>query len=267
MLGFLLLSFFLLASQVVGVLYLSTVNLASLSLPSGRESMSHSLIIPVLFVVVVNLYLVFLRSQISLKILRYYVLVVGIISWWLVLASVMVRLYIGMLSDAVFMAFAIAIPLMLRTNFKRIAENLMALSLSSLAGATLALMLGVKPLLATLAILSILDYHFVLRNRKILEVAEKFQQAKIPLGVSVDIGDRRLTLGYGDMIFSTAVVCSAYIEYGILGIMPGILSAIALFVFLIKYSRKKALPALPPIFIGSLLGVAVIKVLEYQMSI
>lgn len=252
-----LLSVALFGVNLLGIAYMHAVFSSTSQeevLPSTREaSTSTALILPVAFIAIINLYIFFFRFRSSLKLLKIYFFVVAILAWAVVSSTLLG--YLGFGSVWLYVFLTIAPLALLRTSFRPLAENLLAVSLSCMAGASLAIIFSLKALLVATAMLSLLDYYFVLREEKIVQVAEKFRKAEIPIGIVVG-GREGLALGFGDLIFSTAMVVATFVEAGLLHSFAMALTiSLSLFAYLDRLLKKgKPLPALPPVFAGALIG-------------
>jgi len=257
----------LILTQLLSIAYIrelfSSVASPQQVLSSSRNSTLNAFILPIVFIIAINLYLFLFRFKISLKLFRLYFLAISLFSWLIILSILFPYIYIGAISNILFIIVLLSPFVLMKTKYRYISEDIFAMSLSSIAGASLALMFSLKSLFITIALLSLLDYYFVLKNKKIVKIAEKMKESRIPIGIAVGSEKNRMALGYGDLIFSAGLVSAAFIDGGFAeAISIGFFASLSLFLYLSYFMKKgKALPALPPIFIGSLVGAIVSWVL------
>ncbi len=248
----------LILTQLLSIAYIrelfSSVTSPQQVLSPDRNSTANAFILPIIFIIAINLYLFLFKFKVSLKLFRLYFFAISIFSWVIILSILSPYIYIW----AIFIVFLSPFVLM-KTKYRYISEDIFAMSLSSIAGASLALMFNLNTLFITIALLSLLDYYFVLKNKKIVKIAEKMKESRIPIGIAVGSEKKRMALGYGDLIFSAGLVSAAFIKGGFAEAMTiGFFASLSLFLYLNYFMKKgKALPALPPIFIGSLFGAIV----------
>lgn len=260
-----LLSIALVSVQLLGVAYMDTMLSTAPErgdvIPSSRsDSTSRVILLPIFFIIAINLYVFLFRYRTSMKLFKAYFYGAAILAWVL-LTFTLLAFYLQVTSDAFYIAVFIAPIALLKTRLKIIALNLLAVALSSVAGASLAAILNLEALVIATGMLSLLDYYFVLKENKIVRLAEKFREAEIPIGLT--IGKGGMALGFGDLIFSTAIVVATFIEASF---FPALLMALfittSMFLYLNYFLKKdQALPALPPIFGGALAGLVVTSLL------
>ncbi len=258
-----LLVLFLLFSGSAALLYqheLLTAGAAPEPEMEGEASLGYALALPLLFILALNLYLILFRSGGFLRVLRLVILASAYFSYLLVLLLALALLealfpQLGFLFLLALLAGAL-LPLLATKRLKPWLRNLQLASLAGVAGAALAEYLSLPGLVLALALLAVLDYHYVVRRKTIPKLASKLEGAGVPMGVEVDSGEDRLLLGFGDLLFAACIAAASYTELGLAwGIAAIFSAAVAILVFLRLTLRgaEKAYPALPAIFAAALL--------------
>ena len=145
-------------------------------------------------------------------------------------------------------------------------------------GATLGLTLRPLMMVALLIIFSIYDFIAVYKTKHMIKMAKEMIESRailalvIPSSVSgfkeslekIEPGGKFLILGGGDIVFPL-LFCASLIPSGILNsIIVAIFSLIGLFVgfyFFTKQKVRKAIPALPPIALFSIIGFLITRLI------
>jgi presenilin-like A22 family membrane protease len=140
-------------------------------------------------------------------------------------------------------------------------ENLLLMNLVLILtipgiGSVLGTQLGPVPSLILLLILAIYDVIAVFGTKHMVTLAESAKD-KIPMMIAIPVEDRHLGLGTGDLaiplVFSVSLLRDYDLTNSVITTIGGCIGLMALFLYT---TRKKdvALPALPPIAAGLLLG-------------
>ncbi|NOZ59508.1 MAG: hypothetical protein GXO66_08045 [Euryarchaeota archaeon] len=226
----------------------------------GGESLGYALALPLLFILALNLYLILFRSGAFLKVLRLVILASAYFSYLLVLLLALALLealfpQLGFLFLLVLLTGAL-LPLLAPERLKPWLRNLQLASFAGVAGAALAEYLSLPGLVLALALLAVLDYHYVVRRKVIPELASKLEDAGVPMGVEVGSGEHRLLLGLGDLLFAACTAAVSYAELGLALGVAAVLSVAAVFLTFLHLAAggtEKAYPALPAVFLAALL--------------
>jgi len=112
------------------------------------------------------------------------------------------------------------------------------------------------PSLLLLVALSVYDILAVFWTGHMVKLAKEFKE-KMPLFFSIPVKDRMLGLGTGDLaiplVFSVSVLGDYGLTHALVTSAGGLLGLVSLF-FYISGKKDVALPALPPIAIGLIIG-------------
>ncbi len=123
-------------------------------------------------------------------------------------------------------------------------------------GSVLGASLGFTPALILLLLMSVYDVVAVFVTKHMVKIAEE-SKGKFALMFLIPLGDRVMGLGAGDLALPLAFTVSVLATHGTGHAIPtafgGLLGLIALYYYL-QSKEKAALPALPPISIGLLIG-------------
>lgn len=248
----------------------------SRSLSPYRGNWIPLLILPAAFLVVVNIYLVLLRSRLLVRLLKYLVYGMAILS------LVVVAQILGAVLLAILMALGLPIPiapfeyalliaslllpaLLVAGRYVVLVKNALGISLCALVGTSVAGYFSSATILALLAVISLFDYYFVVRSKKIVRIAEAMEAHQIPFALSVRYTEpeprpmeMEAQLGFGDLILATGLAVALYIDGGAaLALLAVATTTTALGLFLALAHRGgdvKPYPAMPAIFLGGLVG-------------
>jgi hypothetical protein len=228
--------------------------------PERGPSLGYALALPLLFILALNLYLILFRFGAFLKLVRLFVLASAYFSYLLVLLLALALLeaifpQLGFLFLLALLTGAL-LPLIAPGRLKPWLRNLQLASFAGVAGAALASYLSLYSLMLALALLAVLDYHYVVRRGIIPKLASKLESAGVPMGVEVGSGRSRFLLGFGDLLFAA---CLAAVSYAELGLSFGVASLLSVAAVLLSFLRlaargtERAYPALPAVFLAALL--------------
>jgi presenilin-like A22 family membrane protease len=146
------------------------------------------------------------------------------------------------------------------------------------AGSVLGLTFTPEIIVILLIFFSVYDFIAVYKTKHMVEMAEEMIKSRAILGLvippdlasfkqnlkQVKPGGRFMVLGGGDVIFPL-LLCSSLVSSGILNsLIVALFSLIGLFsgfLFFISQKQKKAIPALPPIALFSIIGYFLTKLL------
>lgn len=146
------------------------------------------------------------------------------------------------------------------------------------AGSVLGLTFTPEVIVILLIIFSIYDFIAVYKTKHMVEMAKEMIESRAILGLvvppdlasfkqnlkQVKPGGKFMVLGGGDVIFPL-LLCSSLVSSGILNsLIVALFSLIGLFagfLFFISQKQKKAIPALPPIALFSIIGYFITKLL------
>ena len=144
------------------------------------------------------------------------------------------------------------------------------------AGSVLGLTFTPEIIVILLIIFSIYDFIAVYKTKHMVEMAKEMIESRAILGLvvpsdlasfkqnlkQVKPGGKFMVLGGGDVIFPL-LLCSSLVSSGILNsLIVALFSLIGLlagFLFFISQKQKKAIPALPPIALFSIIGYLITK--------
>lgn len=211
------------------------------------ESASSSVQIFLYILLMTGILLIFIRFKLDLiiKALLFFGIFGGIfISFWsifgdyaLALTSIMIILTVWQRKNPLLMNFTLIWTI-------------------SGIGGYLGASLHFIPSLILLVILSAYDIIAVFWTKHMVMLAKEVKD-KLPLFFAIPVGKKILGLGTGDLaiplVFSVSVLSDYGINHALLTIAGGLFGIISLF-FYISKKREIALPALPPIAIGLILG-------------
>lgn len=146
------------------------------------------------------------------------------------------------------------------------------------AGSVLGLTFTPEIIVILLIIFSIYDFIAVYKTKHMVEMAKEMIESRAILGLvvppdlasfkqnlkQVKLGGKFMVLGGGDVVFPL-LLCSSLVSSGILNsLIVALFSLIGLFagfLFFISQKQKKAIPALPPIALFSIIGYFITKLL------
>lgn len=146
------------------------------------------------------------------------------------------------------------------------------------AGSVLGLTFTPEIIVILLIIFSIYDFIAVYKTKHMVEMAKEMIESRAILGLvvppdlasfkqnlkQVKLGGKFMVLGGGDVVFPL-LLCSSLVSSGILNsLIVALFSLIGLFagfLFFISQKQKKAIPALPPIALFSIVGYFITKLL------
>jgi len=146
------------------------------------------------------------------------------------------------------------------------------------AGSVLGLTFTPEVIVILLIIFSIYDFIAVYKTKHMVEMAKEMIRSRAILGLivppdlasfkqnlkQVKPGGKFMVLGGGDVVFPL-LLCSSLVSSGILNsLIVALFSLIGLFagfLFFISQKQKKAIPALPPIALFSIIGYFITKIL------
>ncbi|MBI4344607.1 MAG: hypothetical protein HY555_03365 [Euryarchaeota archaeon] len=245
----------------------------SRSLSPYRGNWIPLLILPVAFLVVVNVYLALFRSRLLVRLLKYLVYGMAILSL-VVVAQILgaVLLALGLpvpvapFEYALLIASLLLPPFLLLTGRWKIqVRNALGISLCALVGTSVAGYFSSATVLALLGVLSLFDYYFVLRSRKIVRIAAAMEAHQIPFALSVRYTEpeprpmeMEAQLGFGDLILATGLAVALYIDGNAASALLAIsTTTTALGLFLAMAHRggdARPYPAMPAVFLGGLVG-------------
>ncbi len=144
------------------------------------------------------------------------------------------------------------------------------------AGSVLGLTFTPEVIVILLIIFSIYDFIAVYKTKHMVEMAKEMIESRAILGLvvppdlasfkqnlkQVKPGGKFMVLGGGDVVFPL-LLCSSLVSSGILNsLIVALFSLIGLlagFLFFISQKQKKAIPALPPIALFSIIGYFITK--------
>jgi len=164
---------------------------------------------------------------------------------------------IGFYTALVFAA-AVVIARMLKKNYttQNIAILLSIMGVGSLLGATL----GVIPAMVLLGLLAVYDVIAVFKTKHMITLAKEVIKQKLAFTVAIPTSKRVYQLGGGDLVMPLIFTVAVLREYGpmeaVVTVTGAMLGLVALFALLIK-KPGKAYPALPPVAIGSFIGLGI----------
>lgn len=245
----------------------------SKSLSPYRGNWIPLLILPAAFLVVVNIYLLLFRSRLLVRLLKYLVYGMAILSLVVVtqiLGAVLLALGLPVpvapFEYALLIASLLLPPALLMTGrCAPYVKNALGISLCALVGASLAGYFSSTTVLALLAVISLFDYYFVLRSKKIVRIAEAMEAHEIPYALGIRYSEAKprpmeveAQLGFGDLIMATGLAVALYIDGDATSALLAVsATTIALGLFLALAHRggdARPYPAMPAVFLGGLAG-------------
>lgn len=258
---------------------------ASESFSPYRGSEAPLIALPLAFVAAIYFYLFAFRFRIALKLIKLGIYAASILSFALatqiIAAFALSALPANAAPDFVLIQqinflLSLAVPsaLLVTGRYKTQLNNVLGICLCAMLGYSLAAYFTLATTLALLFLVALLDYYFVLRNRKILRLVEMLEKYEMPFalesgrgakisaaqssaGEGVVIGH---ALGFGDLIFATALSASAFVDKDAFAAALTILfTTVSLGAFILLFSKKgKPMPAMPSIFVGGMVAVIAI---------
>ncbi len=244
----------------------------SRSLSPYRGNWIPLLILPAAFLVVVNIYLVLLRSRLLVRLLKYLVYGMAILSLVVVtqiLGAVLLALGLPVpvapFEFALLIASLLLPALLVVGRWKIQVRNALGISLCAMVGTSVAGYFSSATILALLGVLSLFDYYFVLRSRKIVRIAAAMEAHEIPFALSVRYTEpeprpmeMEAQLGFGDLILATGLAVALYIDGNAASALLAIATtttSLGLFLALAhRGGDVKPYPAMPAVFVGGLVG-------------
>lgn len=265
----------------------------SQALSEYRDTSRPTLILPLLLIVAVNLYLFLFRFGIIVKFLKTLIYIAAIFSF-AIIVQVLSAISLSILSRVVRIPFSIIslqyailfisvllpVMLVLKNKHKNVVKNALGISLCAIAGSALAAYFNIATILAVLLLLSIYDYVFVKKTKQIVRLAEMFDEHDIPFALDIGNGEKselkdmevaegdasyavRQQLGYGDLIFATGLAVATFIDGDFISSLIMIVTvtfSLAIFLYYLHMTgNNEPQPALPPIFVGGLVGLGFFK--------
>lgn len=217
------------------------------ALVENPESASSSVELFLYILLMTLLLLVFIRFKLNfiIKILLFLGIFGGIfIAFW------------SLFRDYALLLSIILVILMIWQRQNPLAMNFTLIWTISGVGGYLGASLNFLPSLLLLVILSVYDIIAVFFTKHMVTLAKE-ARGKLPLFFAIPVGNKTLGLGTGDLaiplVFSVSVLRDYGINSAFFTVAGGLLGLISLFVYT-SNKREIALPALPPIAIGLILG-------------
>ncbi len=124
-------------------------------------------------------------------------------------------------------------------------------------GAFLGASLGIIAAFALLILLTIYDFIAVFKTKHMITMAKSIIKENLAFAMAIPERKREIHIGGGDLVMPIIVSTAIYREYGTLAALSSLLIgllilAVVIAVFVEK--KGKAIPALPPIAFGMILG-------------
>jgi presenilin-like A22 family membrane protease len=260
----------------------------SQTLSEYRDTGRPILILPILLVVVLNLYLFLFRFNAIVKFLKTSIYIAAIFSFAMIV-QILSGMFLSILSVVIRIPFSVAslqylilfisvllpVVLLIKDKHKNVVKNALGISLCAIAGSALATYFNIVTILAVLLLLSVYDYLFVKKTRQIVRLAEMFDEHDIPFALDLGQGQEvvmeeveradndtdyavRQQLGFGDLVFATGLAVATFIDNNFTSslIMIGTVTfSLAIFLYYLhRTGNTEPQPAIPPIFLGGLFG-------------
>jgi presenilin-like A22 family membrane protease len=123
-------------------------------------------------------------------------------------------------------------------------------------GAYLGANLGVIPCLIFLILLSVYDVIAVFGTKHMITLADE-GKGRFPFMFTIPLGKGEMEIGTGDFViplmFSVSLLADYNIKFALISAFGGLIGALALFFYALR-TEHQALPALPPIAAGLIIG-------------
>jgi|GEM_PF-5028773 uncharacterized protein YneF (UPF0154 family) len=229
------------------------------SLSPYRGSNIPLFLLPIAFVIMLNVYLFLFRFSLILKLAKAYIYIFSIICFAITTQIIGAYILTPYLQN-INLILSLLVPsfLLVLGKLKNIVNNILGISLCGITGSFLASFFTVNSMLALLGIISFLDYYFVIREKKIPRIVETLSDYEIPLAISYSSKSIEYQLGYGDLIFATGITVAFFIDIDLLSAIRTIaFTTLFLMLYIISLSKKeggKPYPAIPAIFAGGVVS-------------
>lgn len=229
------------------------------SLSPYRGTQIPLVLLPIAFVVMLNVYLFLFRFSIIIKIAKISIYSFSIISFAIIMQMLGAYFLTPFLQN-INLILSLAGPtlLLLVGKMREHLNNILGICLCAITGTVLASYFTIGTILALLAVISFFDYYFVLRTKQIPKVVETLEKHEIPLAVSYTTDKSEYQLGFGDLIFATGIAVSSFIDLDLVAaVRTVIMTTSALMIFMVMLEKKgkgQPYPAVPAIFVGGLLS-------------
>jgi len=212
--------------------------------PEKPES-SAQIFIYIIFMTIVLLILLKYKFDIIIKIFMFISFLFGLsFTFWNLIGEIGIFIAIILL----------AIGYWQRKNF--VVMNIVLIFTIPGIGSWLGASLSFIPSLILLVGLAIYDIIAVFGTKHMVKLAEG-AKGKIPLMFAIPIEERFLGLGTGDfaipVVFSTSILRDYTFQNSVFAVIGGLFGLVGLFIYIIN-KKDVALPALPPIAVGMILG-------------
>ncbi len=289
------------AAQVIGVAFQQVVfeierqerggefsKQASESLSPYRGSELPLLALPLIFVAAIYFYLFVFRFKIAVNFVKLGIYAISILSFAMVMqilaAFALSALPLNTSPDFIMVQninflLSIAVPsvLLILGKYKAQLNNLLGVCLCAFIGFGLAAYFTFWTALALLFFIALLDYYFVLKNRKIPRIVEALEKYDLPFALESSAGGEKVmvaqkaekridgyALGFGDLIFATALSVSAFVDKDTLAAAIMVLTTtLSLGAFMLLLEKKDTpMPAVPAIFVGGAVGALLIALVQ-----
>ena len=155
-------------------------------------------------------------------------------------------------------SYAVFVLYLLRKENMWVMNATLALMIPGVGG-WLGASLSVGPALVLLVAVSAYDYVSVYGTKHMVTLAKGSKEMKLPLMFAVPVKDRVMGVGTGDMALPLVFTVSVLAGHGLVTAAAASLGGLAGLALVFWYAiqdKGKALPALPPIAAGSVLGFA-----------
>ncbi len=184
---------------------------------------------------------------------------------------------------AILLSTLLVAVLVITGKHQAIIRPMLGVTLCAMAGAAIASFFTLKTILALLFILSFYDFVFVKKTKHIPKLVTMLDKHNVLL--TMDIGPKRSMdtsseepaeldekededktkvklvgrrLGFGDLIFATGLTVATYVDKNVMAAMIMVffttLSLGGFLEYLQRTNNTKPQPAIPPIFVGGLMG-------------
>ncbi|MFQ5974908.1 MAG: hypothetical protein ACE5J5_01140 [Candidatus Hydrothermarchaeales archaeon] len=192
----------------------------------------------------------------------------------------LILVFEALLMLSIFLATTIVALLVITGKYQTIIRPILGVTLCAMTGAAIASYFTLKTILALLFILSIYDFVFVKKTKHIPKLVTMLDKHNVLL--TMDIGPKRSLdapeepvelvdkddktgttlvgrrLGFGDLIFATGLAVATYVDKNALAAMIMVffttLSLGGFLDYLHRTNNTNPQPAIPPIFVGGLMG-------------
>jgi presenilin-like A22 family membrane protease len=293
--AFLIILILFAVTQILGVMFQYTlfeierqenptlVKQESESLSPYRGTGIPLVVLPIAFLIVLNLYLFLFRFNLAIKIFKIFIYVAAIFCFAVIMQVigaffltlvVDVGLYLNVIQNANLIVSIVAPTLLLIVGkYRIIINNVLGICLCAIVGSVLASYFTIKTIIVLLGVISIFDYYFVMRSKKIPTLVEILEKYDMPIALDISYPRERnlkepketvetresgYQLGFGDLVFATGLSVAFYIDSNAIAAMTTTITttlALAMFILLVKKEGTKPYPAIPAIFIGGLISI------------